>query len=113
MKPLALATLLVITLSSYSSSFANEVNVDRPNSANIVEISPTNLVKAAYQGRFKTQGIPSSGGFLTAIRGNRIHAKDLAKVAIASGRLTPQTLDNEQYINSLQGSIDRFKKRRL
>ncbi|MEO1466835.1 MAG: hypothetical protein AAFR89_11550 [Cyanobacteria bacterium J06633_1] len=116
MKPLALATLLVITLSSYNSSFANEAVAERNNNSgniNVVKISPINLVKAAYQGRFKTQGIPSSGRFLAAIRGNRIQAEDLAKVAIASGRLESQTLDDEQYLDSLQGTIDRYKKRRL
>ncbi|MEO1669877.1 MAG: hypothetical protein AAFR77_03680 [Cyanobacteria bacterium J06631_2] len=114
MKPLALATLLVITLSSYkTSSFAKEVTGDRNSSINVVEISPINLVKAAYQGRYTTQGIPSSGRFLSAIRGNRIQAEDLAKVAISSGRLPQQVLDDEQYLNSLQGTIDRYKKRRL
>ncbi|MEM6611282.1 MAG: hypothetical protein AAF652_03325 [Cyanobacteria bacterium P01_C01_bin.72] len=119
MKPLALAALFAITLSSYNSSFASEVVADRNNSNNnlgsnnIVKISPTNLVKAAYQGRFKNQGIPSNGRFLAAVRSNRIQAEDLAEVAIATGRLDPQTLDSDQYLNSLQGTIDRFKKRRL
>lgn len=113
MKLLITATLSVITLSSLgASAFANKVAVGNA-STNAIEINPANLVEAAYQGRFIIQGIPSSSGFLFAIRGNRIKAEDLAEVAVSSGRLSPQTLRDGRYLESLQDSINNFKRRRL
>ncbi|MEM8722144.1 MAG: hypothetical protein AAGE84_23090 [Cyanobacteria bacterium P01_G01_bin.39] len=117
MKLITIATLSAIALSNLGTAAladkADKVAVGSTFSANIVEISPINLVSAAYQGRFTDQAIPSNSALLSAIRGNRIKAEDLIKAGIDSGRLSEQTLNDESYISSLESSIDRFKRRRL
>lgn len=114
MKLLTIATLSASALSTLNTSaFANKIAENTVISRNIVEISPVNLVSAAYQGRFVDQGIPSNGAFLTAVRINRIQAEDLVKVAIASGRLSSQTLENDSYMDSVENVIDNFKRRRF
>ncbi|MEL6437667.1 MAG: hypothetical protein AAFQ80_00225 [Cyanobacteria bacterium J06621_8] len=114
MKTFTIATLSALTFSSMSVVVpSNQSAVASTITQNIVEISPRNLVKAAYQGRFINQGIPSNSAFLFAIRGDRIKAEDLVKVGIASGRLTEETLQDSSYLRSVDSSIDRFKRRRL
>lgn len=114
MKTTTIATLSTLTISALSIiAFTNKLAVASSVPNNIVTISPKNLVSAAYQGRFTAQGIPSNSAFLSAVRGNRIQAKDLVKVGIASGRLAEDTLQDSSYLKSLEGSIDRFKRRRL
>lgn len=64
-------------------------------------ISPFNLITSSYQGRFTSQGIPSNGVLLSGIRSNRIQAEDLVKAAIASNRLNESTLQDRDYLNSV------------
>ncbi len=72
----------------------------------VTSITPFNLVTASYQGRFTNQGIPSFSAFLSAIRSNRIEAKDLVQSAISAGRLSEETLNDTQYLNSVDVLLD-------
>ncbi len=69
-------------------------------------ITPFNLVTGSYQGRFTNHGIPSYSAFLSAIRSNRIEAKDLVQSAISAGRLSEDTLNNTEYLNSVDALLD-------
>ena len=104
MKRLIISTLSVLALSSIATpALANKtVAINSSNAAEqINQITPFNLVSGSYQGRFKSQGIPSNGALITAVNTNRIEAEDLVKGGIASGRLTEETLGDRGYLNSV------------
>jgi len=70
-------------------------------------ITPYHLVSQAYQGNFKTAGIPSSGGFIAAIRANRVNAETLVEVGVAMGRLDASYLTNKSYKNAVENVLDK------
>ena len=73
-------------------------------------ITPFNLVTGSYQGRFINQGIPSFSVFRSAIRSNRIEAKDLVQSGISAGRLSEDTLNDSEYLNSVDVLLDALDK---
>ncbi len=73
-------------------------------------ITPFNLVTGSYQGRFINQGIPSFSVFRSAIRSNKIEAKDLVQSAISAGRLSEDTLNDAEYLNSVDVLLDALDK---
>ena len=84
--------------------FANEMaaaNLESRRHNNIVQITPFNLVTRSYQGAFVNQGIPSNGVFISAINRGQITAEDLVNTAIASGRLAPETINDQAYLRSV------------
>ena len=108
MKRFFISTLSVLALSTVATpAIANEVvAVNRDTASQINEISPFNLVSGSYQGRFKAQGIPSNGALKLAILTNRIEAEDLVRGAIAEGRLTEETLNDRQYLHSVNALLE-------
>ena len=106
MKSILIGSLSTILLSSLASPALSQVTL----SNNIVEITPFALVTGAYQGRFENQGIPSNGIFLNKIRANKIGAEDLVKGAISAGRLSENTLNDKNYLNSVEALIDNLDK---
>ena len=103
-----LVSLSALTLSLVAAPvFANGVAAVSQNSTrNIVEITPFNLVRRSYQGYFADQGIPSNGAFIAAVRTRKVTAVDLIEKAIAQGRLAPETLENQGYINSVEAHLN-------
>ncbi len=69
-------------------------------------MSPVNLVKLGYQGYFQEQGIPSASSFLIKANSGRISAEDLVRSAIDRGRLSPEKLNDEGYLNIVQIELD-------
>ncbi|MEL6501326.1 MAG: hypothetical protein AAFO76_05750 [Cyanobacteria bacterium J06607_15] len=69
-------------------------------------ITPYNLVSQAYQGNFRSLGVPSSGGFIAAIRANRINADKLVEIGVAMGRLDESYLTNESYKIAVENVLD-------
>lgn len=88
-------------------------NPDAPSADN--KLTPFNLVTLAYQGYFKDQGIPSGDAFLNAYQGKTITAEALVKTAIATQRLSPDVLNDAEYIaaveNQLEGLTTAINKR--
>ena len=72
----------------------------------INQISPVNLVKIAYQGFLENQGVPSSAAFIHSVNRGTITAETLVQSAIDKGRLSPQTLNNEGYLNVVQRELN-------
>ena len=72
---------------------------------NIAQITPFNLVTRSYQGAFINKGIPSNGRFVGAVNRGSITARDLVATAIASGRLTPETIDDTTYLRSVTSHL--------
>ncbi len=105
------ATLVAPAMAGGSVAFKKSLNTNVVATSVVSDITPFNLISGAYQGRFVRQGIPSGAIFLSRIRSNRIDAEDLVKAAIASNRLSEDTLQNEEYldyVDSLLESLDRL-----
>jgi hypothetical protein len=69
------------------------------------QLTPFNLVSLAYQGEYRTQGIPGFGSFYSAVSSKNIVAKDLVKAAIASNQLTPDTQTDRAYLNAVEQQL--------
>ena len=102
MKRLVISTLSILAL----SSLATPAFAEKPNIAKSLQITPFNLVTRSYQGHFTNQGIPSSAAFNRAVKTGKVTASDLVESAIAQGRLNPETLNDSEYINTVQSYLD-------
>jgi hypothetical protein len=101
-----IATLSTLILITATPSYSQEAVIISQNvNPNSVEITPFNLVKESYQGKFKPE-IPSYGAFNSAVRAKKIKAIDLVKRAIAAGRLSEDRLDDQSYLNAVQTELD-------
>ena len=65
-------------------------------------LTPFNLVWNAYQGAYLDHSIPGFGSLLDGARTGRIAAKDLVKAAIESENLLPETIDDSNYLRSVE-----------
>ncbi|MGD1921090.1 MAG: hypothetical protein ACFCAD_20735 [Pleurocapsa sp.] len=108
MKRQILVGLSTLALSLVSApAFASEVAAVNQQSVNIAnQITPRNLVTRAYQGSFRSQGIPRAGALDFAARRGRVTAEDLVNVAIAQGRLAPETINDRGYLNNVESFLD-------
>jgi hypothetical protein len=69
------------------------------------QLTPFNLVSLAYQGEYRTQGIPGFGSFQSATSSKTITAKDLIKAAIDANQLTPDTQTDRGYLNAVEQQL--------
>jgi hypothetical protein len=65
-------------------------------------ITPFNLVGNAYQGVYRDRSIPGFASLLDGARTGGIMTKDLVKVAIESEDLLPGTIDDRNYLRSVE-----------
>ncbi|HAC63406.1 MAG TPA: hypothetical protein DCF68_07655 [Cyanothece sp. UBA12306] len=115
MKRIILGSLSAVILSSLTTSVvaSEEVAIINLQSSRKVtnELAPTTLVQLAYQGYFSDLGIPSHAGLTHAIVSRKVDAETLVKSAIAKGRLSRDTLNNQEYLQitsvDLQSLISR------
>ncbi|BAU65596.1 hypothetical protein STA3757_29850 [Stanieria sp. NIES-3757] len=110
MKRLLVGILSAITLSSIITPvLAGEVAaVKNTSMRNVVEVTPFNLVTHGYQGYFANQGIPSNAVFLSGIKTGKINAQTLVKAGIARGRLAPEKIDDQTYLNHVEWELSNF-----
>jgi hypothetical protein len=71
------------------------------NSAANNKITPFALVSLAYQGEYRTQGIPGFSSLQSAISTKKVTAKDLVEAAIEIKQLSPDISTNRAYINAV------------
>jgi hypothetical protein len=69
------------------------------------KLTPFGLVSLAYQGEYRTQGIPGFGSFQSAISSKKITAQDLVKAAIDANQLTPDTQTDRGYLNAVEQQL--------
>ena len=121
MKRLIISTLSLLALSTLAApAFAGEISFKKSNrniiAANTVtqrqttDITPFNLVTGGYQGRFTNQGIPSGGAFISQTRSDRIEAEDLVQAAIASDRLSADTINDAKYLSSVDSLLENLDR---
>ncbi|NJM89496.1 MAG: hypothetical protein HC847_22400 [Hydrococcus sp. RU_2_2] len=72
---------------------------------------PFNLVHLGYQGYFQDDGIPSNGAFRTAIKHRLVTAETLIESAIKKGRLSPDALNNQDYVDAVEVQLELILKR--
>ena len=60
------------------------------------------MVGNAYQGAYRDHSIPGYASLLDGVRTGRIAAKDLVKAAIESENLSPETIDDRDYLRSVE-----------
>lgn len=82
-----------------------KVSINSHNAREVREISPYDLVTASYQGRFTDYGIPAAGGFVAAVRADKIEAEDLVEVAIAQRRLSSEALNDRAYLSHVRSMM--------
>jgi hypothetical protein len=99
MKRVLVAGLSVLMLSGLIAPGANAqtqieqktaVTQETANRNATTRLSPNNLVSLAYRGEFREQGISGTG---------QVSAESLVKAAIEAGRLSPEVLEDEGYLN--------------
>jgi hypothetical protein len=90
-------------------SFATNAVV-RSNETSAVEISPNALANLAYQGHFRSQGIPGYSGLLNAHASGRVGARDVIQAAINAGRLPAETLSNSNYVQNVEYKLASLNK---
>jgi hypothetical protein len=109
MQRFILSGLAVVLMSAMNTSnvlaqtTAYNQNINR---SNITEVQPFNLAYLGYQGYFKK--IPSAAAFVAGIKSGKVNAQTLIQSAIEQGRLSPETLNDEGYVNALEIQLREF-----
>ena len=73
--------------------------------ATAAELTPHNLVFQGYQGRLKSEGIPSYASFRQAVFLGKVDAETLVQGAIAKGKLEPTMANDENYLNEVRSYL--------
>ncbi|MGL5871117.1 MAG: hypothetical protein ACRC2R_01905 [Xenococcaceae cyanobacterium] len=76
--------------------------------ANATQTTPINLVNLARNGYFQEQGIPSHSALRIAIASGQVNAETLIKAAVEENRISPETINDEGYVNSVNMKLDRM-----
>jgi hypothetical protein len=108
-----MSKLLTLLPSIAALILTSEVAIANPNiNRNQFENTrPFNLVRLGYQGYFQDEGIPSNGAFHTAIEHRRVTATKLIEIAIKKGRLSPDALNNQDYVDAVEAQLELILRR--
>jgi hypothetical protein len=83
------------------------VAIASPLSANATsQTTPSNLAYLARNGYFQEQNIPSHSALSTAITRGQVNAENLIEAAVEENKVTPETLNDEDYIDSVETKLD-------
>jgi hypothetical protein len=69
-------------------------------------VAPFNLVFLGFQGFFASEKIPSALGFIEGVRDGKITAENLTQAAINMNRLSPDALQDKNYLDSVKTELD-------
>lgn len=69
-------------------------------------VTPFNLVFLGFQGFFTSEKIPSALGFIQGARDGKITPEKLTQAAINMNRLSPDTLQDKDYLDSVKSELD-------
>ncbi len=76
------------------------------------EITPIDLAFKGYQGDFLDRGVPSYATFIQAVKFNQIDARKLVKSAIDEGRLSPDKLNDRDYLERVETALFKIQRRK-
>lgn len=110
MKSLILGSLSIVLLSSFATPAlsSEDLAVVTVNSSQTTTnyLPPVTLVQLAYQGYFTDLGIPSHGGFKSALISKQVTADTLIRSAIAKGRLSTSVFNDQNYLDVLESQLE-------
>jgi hypothetical protein len=110
MKRFAIASLSILCLSlaattsvkaaTQTEGLVKSTTAIVNNTAN-TKLTPFALVNLAYQGEYRTQGIPGFSSLQSAYSNKTVTAKDLVKAAIGANQLTSESQADRNYLNAV------------
>lgn len=107
MKGLVFVGLSVLTIAAAAPVQAGEFTATR--TANVSrQTTPANLVARGHRGYLERVGIPSNLAFVSAVKTGEVDEMDLVKSGIRAGLLSPSTIDDGSYLNSVRVQLQRF-----
>jgi hypothetical protein len=110
MKNLILGSLSIVLLSSFATPAlsSEELAVVTVNGSQTTTnyLPPVTLVQLAYQGYFTDLGIPSHGGFKSALISKQVTAETLIRSAIAKGSLSENVFKDKNYLDVLDTQLE-------
>lgn len=102
----ALISTVPLSILTTSVALASDVSGGNVVALGGREITPYSLVSRAYQGSFKSEGVPSAGGFIAGVRTNRITASSLIEVGVRMGRLPESSLNDDSYRRAVETVLE-------
>ena len=110
-----ISTLLISAAASpgvhASKTTINAATLDTARPTYLAETSPFNLVQLAYRGYFADRGIPSYQALVSAYSLGKISAEDLVQTGVETGRLSPNAINDQGYINAVEKMLNNRKTR--
>lgn len=107
----ALGTVLIATTAT-PSALAKKVTVNSQVTQNQIQkqITPFNLVSLAYRGTFKNQGVGGYNSLLTDVKFGQVSGKDLVRLAIDTGRLSDNTINDSGYVAAVDYQLQNLAR---
>ena len=94
-----------------SETRINAATLDSTRPAYLTETSPFSLVYLAYRGYFAERGIPSYQALVSAYSLGKISAEELVQTGVETGRVSPNTVDDQGYISAVDSRLRTLKSR--
>ncbi|MBE9170335.1 hypothetical protein IQ238_23375 [Pleurocapsales cyanobacterium LEGE 06147] len=76
------------------------------------ETEAFNLVNSAYRGELQAQGIPSYSQLVRDYGTGQVTAEDLVEAAIEADMVSPETIEDEEYLNAVRVQLDALRPTR-
>lgn len=116
MKRFTIAIISTLFIAASPEVIASEISTnlvtkDGTKLTYIAQTSPANLVNLADRGYFKDYGIPSSQALVSAYSLGNISAEKLVQIGVETGRVSPDRLQDRQYISAVESMLNILKTR--
>jgi hypothetical protein len=108
MKRLLLAGLSIVVL-SFSVSTSARAQSQTQVTVQQKYVTPFELVGNAYQGEYQIYSIPGFGELVTDVESADVTAEDLVRAAIKSEDLSPEAINDREYINYVAQQLTALK----
>jgi hypothetical protein len=105
---IALAGPNIKTRGPHGAAYIDTMDASFPAMAAKFEmtVTPFNLVFLGFQGFFASEEIPSALSFIQGVRDGEITPEKLTKAAINMNRLSPDTLQDRNYLSSVKSQLN-------
>jgi hypothetical protein len=100
--------LLVAAAPAVLAENVAPTTVNQTNTATSESLTPNNLVSLAMRGGLKKQGISGSNLLFAGYRSGKVTAESLVKAGIASGRVSPNAINDQTYLNTVDDALRQF-----
>ena len=97
-----------LTVGLLSSGLLTNFTIAAAVKAEAFEVTPFQLVAIAQDGYLQDRGIPKGLTFLNGVRERQITPTEVVQAGIDDGRLTAETIGNEQYLHAVDLQMRRL-----